>query len=147
MALTSISVVGQPSVLYLRRSQPSSSFHPGSSFSSLAVTSLSGMTGSFSGMRHLPLLQDPLALVAIEVHVARHRAILLQEVLHGGLALERLLDRLLHGGPIVAVQLVEIGVLHVREARIDPHQGNNAQTLDLVLRDDSGLHGVEDAVR
>src|SRR5207249_7173169 len=69
----------------------------------------------------------------------RSSDLLLQEVLHGGLALERLLDRLLHGGPIVAVQLIEIGVLHSGETRIDPHQGDDAETLGLVLRYDAGL--------
>src|SRR5262245_60854162 len=149
MALTSMSVVGQPSVLYLRRSQPSSTFQPGSSFSTRLATSLSGMTGGFSGMRHLPipaLVQHPLLLVAVEVHMAGHRAVLLQEILNGWLALERLLDRLLHGRAVVAVQLVEIGVLHVRKARIDPDQGDDAEALDFVLRDDPGLHGVEHPV-
>src|SRR5262245_36494075 len=48
MALTSMRVVGQPSVVYLRRSQPSSRYQPSSLASAiLAGMSASGMTGTF----------------------------------------------------------------------------------------------------
>src|SRR6185295_5419040 len=111
-------VVGQPSVLNLRRSQPFSTFHPGISASRASITAAS-RTGSFSGIgapsRSLEL---PLALGGVEVHVARLAAVLLEELGGRRLALERLLDRFLHGAAVVAVQLVPVGVLHVRQARI-----------------------------
>src|SRR5262249_3561036 len=127
-----MSVVGQPSVLNLRRSQPFSIFQPGMSASRDSIAAAS-RTGSFSGIEASfrgsgsPLLvvsgptfasfrrvlELPLALGGVEVHVTGLAAVLFQELLDRRLPLERLLDRFLHRAAVVAVQLVPVGVLHV----------------------------------